>query len=62
VLADGGGQFGAPGDTRTGSQAAIAVVKRACRADAVSTSVTLYDCQGRASAILRAAGAKVVKL
>jgi hypothetical protein len=33
VLADGTGGFGAPGDTRTGSQAAIDVVEQACRAD-----------------------------
>jgi 4-amino-4-deoxy-L-arabinose transferase-like glycosyltransferase len=56
-----GGGFGAPGDTRTGSQAAIDVVEKACRADKISgtsgTSVTLYDCQGRASAILKAAKA-----
>jgi 4-amino-4-deoxy-L-arabinose transferase-like glycosyltransferase len=58
VLADtggGGGGFGAPGDTRTGSQAAIDAVERACRADTATgsggASVTLYDCQGRAAAI-----------
>ena len=59
VLPDGTGGFASPGDTRTGSQAAIDVVERACRADTVTgtsgTSVTLYDCQGRASAILQAA-------
>jgi hypothetical protein len=61
VLPGGGGGFGAPGDTRTGSQAAIDVVEKACRADTItgtgSSSVTLYDCRGRASAILRAAKA-----
>ena len=54
VLPTGGGGFGAPGDTRTGSEAAVAVVERACRADTVS-GTTLYDCKGRASAILSAA-------
>jgi hypothetical protein len=62
VLAEGAGGFGAPGDTRSGSQAAIDVVEKACRADTISgknsgAKVTLYDCQGRASAILRAAKA-----
>ena len=56
VLPDGTGGFGAPGDTRTVSQAAIDVVERACRADKVDGS-TLYDCKGRATAILRAAKA-----
>jgi 4-amino-4-deoxy-L-arabinose transferase-like glycosyltransferase len=61
VLADNEGGFALPGDTRTGSQSAIAVVKQACRADTIKgttgTSVTLYDCQGRGSAILQAAKA-----
>jgi hypothetical protein len=61
VLASGGGGFAAPGDTRSGSQAAINVVAQACQADTITgtggSSVTLYDCQGRASAILQAAGA-----
>ncbi|MDX6664333.1 MAG: hypothetical protein QOG68_539 [Solirubrobacteraceae bacterium] len=60
VLASGGGGFGAPGDTRSGSQAAISVVAQACKADKItgtsSSSVTLYDCRGRTSAILEAAG------
>jgi 4-amino-4-deoxy-L-arabinose transferase-like glycosyltransferase len=60
VLASGGGGFAAPGDTRSGSQAAINVVAQACKADTITgtggSSVTLYDCQGRASAILQAAG------
>jgi 4-amino-4-deoxy-L-arabinose transferase-like glycosyltransferase len=60
VLPGGSGGFGLPGDTRTGSQSAIDVVERACRAEKIS-GATLYDCQGRASAILRAAGAKAVK-
>jgi 4-amino-4-deoxy-L-arabinose transferase-like glycosyltransferase len=56
----GGAGFGAPGDTRTGSQSAISVVEKACTADKVSSTgssgtVTLYDCRGRAPAILQAA-------
>ncbi|HWF49271.1 MAG TPA: glycosyltransferase family 39 protein [Solirubrobacteraceae bacterium] len=56
----GGGGFGAPGDTRTGSQSAISVVEKACTADKVSSTgtsgtVTLYDCRGRTPAILQAA-------
>ena len=61
VLADGGGGFGAPGDTRAGSQAAIEIVEKACRADTITgtsgSRVTLYDCKGRASAIRQAAKA-----
>jgi 4-amino-4-deoxy-L-arabinose transferase-like glycosyltransferase len=60
-----------PGDTRSGSQAAIAVVEQTCRAvsistgssaaaatgssSASSTNTTMYDCQGRSAAILAAA-------
>jgi hypothetical protein len=43
-----------PGDTRTGSQAALSAVERACRAVTVpsgATSDTMYDCLGRADAI-----------
>jgi hypothetical protein len=54
VLPAASGGFGAPGDTRTGSQSAISVVEKACRADTVS-GTKLYDCQGRASALLQAA-------
>jgi len=57
VLPAGTGGFGAPGDTRTGSQSAIAVVEQACRADKVS-GTTVYDCQGRAATIVQAAKAK----
>jgi len=59
VLVDGGPSFGAAGDTRSGSEAAMSIVAKACPAVTVSTrsgaSVTMYDCQGRASAILEAA-------
>ena len=47
------------GDTRVGSQDAFAAVRRACRAVSVSTgssSVTMYDCLGRADAIASAGG------
>ncbi len=47
------------GDTRAGSQDAISIVEKACKAVTVQTtsgaSATMYDCQGRASAILAAA-------
>ena len=50
--------FRAPGDTRQGSQAAMAVVAKTCRAVTLSSSSgnnsTMYDCQGRAAAILKA--------
>ncbi len=45
-----------PGDTRTGSQAAMDDVAKACRAVTLTTSsgsrTTMYDCSGRAAAIL----------
>jgi hypothetical protein len=56
-----------PGDTRQGSRTAMTVVASACRKVTLSSSTgnnsspsssdnsTLYDCQGRASAILAAA-------
>ena len=47
-----------PGDTRTGSQTAMDVVARTCRKvtfSAGGTTVTMYDCLGRAAAILQAA-------
>jgi hypothetical protein len=47
-----------PGDTRTGSQAAMDVIAKTCRKVTLSSSgsaVTMYDCQGRAAAILQAA-------
>jgi hypothetical protein len=60
VLFDSSGGFGAPGDTRAGSRAALSVIAKTCRAVTVTTSsgtrITMYDCQGRAAAILRGAG------
>jgi hypothetical protein len=59
VLADTGAGARLPGDTRAGSQAAIGAVEKACRSVTVTTSggtsFTMYDCQGRAGAILSAA-------
>jgi 4-amino-4-deoxy-L-arabinose transferase-like glycosyltransferase len=67
----GRGGFGAPGDTRTGSQSAMAAAAKACKrlklneessavnegstsgfGGSASAAGTLYDCHGRASAIL----------
>ncbi len=47
---------GLPGDTRAGSQSALASVERACRrvtlpSSASTASGTLYDCRGRAGAL-----------
>ncbi len=59
VIDDGSGQgAGVPGDSRTGSQAAINVVAKTCRAVTLSSSGTtgqMYDCLGRSAAILQAA-------
>jgi hypothetical protein len=50
--------FRIPGDSRQGSQAALSAVAKACRAVPLSGSTsnnsTMYDCQGRAAAILSA--------
>ena len=59
VIADSSQNSGAPGDTRTGSEAAMAIVAKVCKAVTVRTSsgttIKMYDCQGRAAAILAAA-------
>ncbi len=59
VIDDGTSQGGGfRGDTRTGSQAAISVVAKTCRAVTLSSSGTtgqMYDCLGRSAAILQAA-------
>jgi hypothetical protein len=60
VIVDGSqtGGGGLPGDTRTGSQAAMNIVASTCRKVTLSTggtTMTMYDCQGRAAAILAAA-------
>jgi 4-amino-4-deoxy-L-arabinose transferase-like glycosyltransferase len=53
-LARAGG--GLPGDSRQGSRSAISAAASVCRATKTSTSgAKLYDCQGQASALARAA-------
>ncbi len=56
VVAEQGGTQSGPrlaGDTRTGSKTAMAAVAKACTAVKLSTG-SLYDCQGRAAALLSA--------
>ncbi len=59
VVADNGQGGGLPGDTRTGSQTALDAVAKACKAVTIESSsggtITMYDCQGRAAAIVQAA-------
>jgi 4-amino-4-deoxy-L-arabinose transferase-like glycosyltransferase len=58
IIADTTG-LRAPGDSRQGSQSALALVAKTCKAVTVKTtsgSLTMYDCQGRAAAIQAAAG------
>ena len=58
VVAEGGQSLGGPGDTRTGSAAAVRIVAETCPAVKVRTTtqtVKMYDCRGRAQAILAAA-------
>ena len=54
IIGGDAGGFGAPGDTRTGSEDAFAIVEKACPSVTVD-GTKLYDCVGRASAILSAA-------
>ncbi|MDQ6835669.1 MAG: hypothetical protein M3016_05720, partial [Actinomycetota bacterium] len=61
IVIDRGRGPGAPGDTRTGSRATMAVASRVCRQVTLGGSSraqhsTIYDCRGRAAAILAAAG------
>jgi 4-amino-4-deoxy-L-arabinose transferase-like glycosyltransferase len=59
VIVDGSQDFRAAGDTRTGSQSAMDVVAKTCRKvtfRADGTTYTMYDCLGRASAILAGSG------
>ena len=58
VIVDNTQGTGLAGDTRTGSQTAMDVVAKTCRKVTFSTggtTVTMYDCLGRAAAILQAA-------
>ncbi len=57
VIADDSQGFSLPGDTRTGSESAMNVVAKTCRRVTLTsngTTVTMYDCLGRAAAILQA--------
>jgi 4-amino-4-deoxy-L-arabinose transferase-like glycosyltransferase len=58
VVADSNVGGGAPGDTRSGSRAAMSIVAQTCRPIILTTTggtkATMYDCHGRASAILAA--------
>ena len=58
IIVDSSQGGGLPGDTRTGSESALDVVAKTCRAVTLSTgtgTVTMYDCQGYGAALLRAA-------
>ncbi len=58
ILVDSSQGTGLRGDTRTGSESALDVVAKTCRAVTLSTSdgtVTMYDCQGYGAALLQAA-------
>jgi hypothetical protein len=53
------GGFPGRSDSRQGSQAAMDIVAKTCKKVTIKTSTgttTMYDCQGRAAAILAAAG------
>ncbi len=58
VISDGGA-FQLPGDTRSGSEAAMDAAAKVCKAvnlsSAAGSGSKIYDCQGRASAIVAAA-------
>jgi hypothetical protein len=53
-IVGGDSGFGAPGDTRTGSEAAFAIVQKVCPSVTID-GTKLYDCAGRATAILETA-------
>jgi hypothetical protein len=67
VISESSGGFSLPGDTRHGSSAAMNVVARVCPTVKLTTTttasstgsatVTMYDCLGRAGALLKAASA-----
>jgi 4-amino-4-deoxy-L-arabinose transferase-like glycosyltransferase len=59
VIVDSNQGMGLQGDTRTGSQTAMDAVAKSCKAATLKTTngtATMYDCSGRAVAILAAAG------
>jgi 4-amino-4-deoxy-L-arabinose transferase-like glycosyltransferase len=58
IVDNQGGGLRGPGDTRQGSQAAMAIVAKTCKAVTIKSSsntIKMYDCQGRAAAIQAAA-------
>jgi hypothetical protein len=58
VIIDGSQGGSLPGDTRTGSQTAFDAVASSCPRvtfSAQGATLTMYDCQGRAAAIVQAA-------
>jgi len=58
VIVDDSQGFSLPGDTRTGSESAMSIVAKTCRRITLTgsgTTATMYDCLGRAAAILQAA-------
>jgi 4-amino-4-deoxy-L-arabinose transferase-like glycosyltransferase len=59
IIVDSNQGMRLPGDTRTGSQTAMDAVAKSCKAVTLKTAngtATMYDCSGRAAAILAAAG------
>ena len=59
ALVESSGGMRVPGDTRSGSQSAFDAVQKACRVvnlNTGSSTATMYDCSGRALAILQASG------
>ena len=59
VIVDANQGMGLAGDTRTGSETAMDAVAKSCKAVTLKTTngtATMYDCSGRAAAILAAAG------
>jgi hypothetical protein len=51
VLADSGGMGGPGRDGRVGASKVMSAVANTCTAKTTTTGVTLYDCQGSASAL-----------
>ncbi|MGZ4235799.1 MAG: ArnT family glycosyltransferase [Solirubrobacteraceae bacterium] len=59
IIVDSNQGMRLPGDTRTGSQTAMDAVAKSCKAVTLKTNsgtTIMYDCSGRAAAILAAAG------
>lgn len=61
ILAENAPGTSLPGDTCTGSEAAIGIVEDVCRPVTLSsggTTATMYDCRGDGTAILQVAHGK----